>query len=86
MTGEPTEETGPTKPEDRAPTKEQVWSYRGYSLKPSEFTSALTTYYQAEIDRSNVWRQRLDATGGRCQCDQPHSAWTGTKARRNGGR
>ena len=62
MTGEPTDEIGQAKPEDGAPTKEQVWSYRGYSLKPSEFTSALTTYYQAEIDRSNVWRQRLDAT------------------------
>ena len=41
---------------------EHVWSFRGYSLRPSEFTSALTAYYQAEIDRSNVWRQRLDAT------------------------
>ena len=41
---------------------EHVWSFRGYSLRPSEFTSALTAYYHAEIDRSNTWRQRLDAT------------------------
>lgn len=41
---------------------EHVWSFRGYSLRPSEFTSALTAYYQAEIERSNVWRQRLDTT------------------------
>jgi len=47
---------------DPLPNSEHVWSYRGYSLRPAEFAGALTSYYQAEIDRSNVWRQRLDTT------------------------
>lgn len=44
------------------PAREQVWRFRGYELRPSEFTSAMTAYYQAEIERSNTWRMRLDAT------------------------
>ena len=58
----------PSEPSGGAPegpdplANEHVWSFRGYSLRPSEFTSALTAYYHAEIDRSNTWRQRLDAT------------------------
>lgn len=42
--------------------QERVWSYRGYTLRPSEFTTAMVHYYRAEIQRSNVWRNRLDAT------------------------
>lgn len=56
---------GPTQPPSDVPDSapgEHVWSFRGYSLKPAEFTSALTAYYQAEIERSNTWRQRLDTT------------------------
>lgn len=48
--------TGPAAP------AEPVWSYRGYTLRPSEFTTAMVHYYRAEIQRSNVWRSRLDAT------------------------
>ncbi|MGQ9490363.1 MAG: DUF2270 domain-containing protein [Anaerolineae bacterium] len=48
--------TGPATP------AEPVWSYRGYTLRPSEFTTAMVHYYRAEIQRSNVWRSRLDAT------------------------
>jgi uncharacterized membrane protein len=43
-------------------TDEPVWSYRGYHLRPSEFTTAMVHYYRAEIQRSNTWRMRLDNT------------------------
>ncbi len=39
-----------------------VWRFRGYELRPSEFTTAMVHYYRAEIQRSNTWRNRLDAT------------------------
>ena len=41
---------------------EPVWSFRGYNLRPSEFTTAMVHYYRAEIQRSNTWRNRLDTT------------------------
>ncbi len=41
---------------------EPVWSYRGYNLRPSEFTTAMVHFYRAEIQRSNTWRNRLDNT------------------------
>lgn len=44
------------------PLKEPVWKFRGYELRPSEFTTAMVHYYRAEIQRSNTWRNRLDAT------------------------
>jgi len=44
------------------PLKEPVWKFRGYELRPSEFTTAMVHYYRGEIQRSNVWRNRLDAT------------------------
>jgi len=31
-------------------------------MRPSEFNTAMVHYYRAEIQRSNVWRQRLDNT------------------------
>jgi len=43
-------------------TRQPVWSYKGYELRPSEFTTAMVHYYRAEIQRSNTWRTRLDAT------------------------
>jgi len=42
--------------------QEPVWTYRGYNLRPSEFTTAMVHYYRAEIQRSNTWRMRLDNT------------------------
>lgn len=53
-----TNETGqiPKNPE------EPVWTYRGYSLKTSEFVTAMVHFFRAEIQRANVWRQRLDTT------------------------
>ena len=44
------------------PPEEPVWTYRGYSLKSSEFVTAMVHFFRAEIQRANVWRQRLDTT------------------------
>ena len=41
---------------------EPVWTYRGYRLRSSEFTTAMVHLFRAEINRANVWRQRLDTT------------------------
>jgi uncharacterized membrane protein len=41
---------------------EPVWTFRGYQLRPSEFTTAMVHFFRAEISRANVWRQRLDTT------------------------
>jgi uncharacterized membrane protein len=43
-------------------SSEPVWTYRGYQLKASEFTTAMVHFFRAEVQRANVWRQRLDAT------------------------
>jgi uncharacterized membrane protein len=44
------------------PVEEPVWTYRGYHLKTSEFVTAMVHFFRAEIQRANVWRQRLDTT------------------------
>ncbi len=54
-----TEQTNPT---GRNPDAEPVWTYRGYRLRPSEFTTAMVHFFRAEVQRANVWRQRLDTT------------------------
>jgi uncharacterized membrane protein len=41
---------------------EPVWTFRGYQMRPAEFNTAMVHYYRAEIQRSNVWRSRLDNT------------------------
>ena len=43
-------------------TEEPAWTYRGYKLKASEFVTAMVHLFRAEIQRANVWRQRLDTT------------------------
>jgi uncharacterized membrane protein len=43
-------------------TNEPVWTYRGYRLRGSEFTTAMVHLYRGEVQRANVWRQRLDST------------------------
>ena len=43
-------------------SEEPVWTYRGYQLKSSEFVTAMVHFFRAEIQRANVWRQRLDTT------------------------
>jgi uncharacterized membrane protein len=42
--------------------EEPVWTYRGYHLRASEFVTAMVHLFRAEIQRANVWRQRLDMT------------------------
>jgi len=44
------------------PDTEAVWTFRGYRLRPSEFTTAMVHFFRAEVQRANVWRQRLDTT------------------------
>lgn len=48
-------------PEDPA-VEEPVWTYRGYKLKSGEFVTAMVHFFRAEIQRANIWRQRLDTT------------------------
>lgn len=50
-----------TKQQEPAP-EEPVWTYRGYQLRTSEFVTAMVHLFRAEIQRANVWRQRLDTT------------------------
>ena len=50
-----------TKPPPAAPN-EPGWTFRGYGLRPSEFTTAMVHFYRGELDRSNTWRSRLDNT------------------------
>jgi len=47
---------------DSPNSEEPVWTYRGYSIKASEFVTAMVHFFRAEISRANVWRQRLDTT------------------------
>ncbi|MEP7133528.1 MAG: DUF2270 domain-containing protein [Chloroflexota bacterium] len=49
-------------PPPPAQEEEAVWTYRGYKLKTSEFVTAMVHLFRAEIQRANVWRQRLDTT------------------------
>ena len=44
------------------PVDEPVWTYRGYSIRASEFVTAMVHFFRAEVQRANVWRQRLDTT------------------------
>jgi len=46
----------------RPPGEEAVWTYRGYQMRGGEFNTAMVHFFRAEIARSNIWRQRLDAT------------------------
>jgi uncharacterized membrane protein len=55
----PPPKTGESKVQD---PDEPVWTYRGYRLKTSEFVTAMVHLFRAEIQRANVWRQRLDTT------------------------
>ena len=42
--------------------EEPVWTYRGYRLKAGQFVTAMVHFFRAEVQRANVWRQRLDTT------------------------
>jgi uncharacterized membrane protein len=51
-----------SQPAGEGETSEPVWTFRGYRLRASEFTTAMVHLFRAEIQRANAWRQRLDAT------------------------
>ena len=38
------------------------WQFRGYKLDADEFHNAMQHFYRGELERSNVWRTRLDST------------------------
>lgn len=40
----------------------EVWTFHGYHLDPSNFTTAMVHFYRAEVTRTNTWRNRLDTT------------------------
>lgn len=50
------------KPRKQAEPQVPVWTYRGYQLQTSEFVTAMVHFFRAEVQRANVWRQRLDTT------------------------
>jgi len=47
--------------EQQAP-EDSTWTFKGYRLKSSEFVSAMAHEFRAEVQRTNVWRTRMDAT------------------------
>jgi uncharacterized membrane protein len=57
-----TKSTRSKKPPKQENPEEPVWTYRGYKLKTSEFVTAMVHFFRAEVNRANVWRQRLDTT------------------------
>lgn len=60
----PTEEQHTENGKSRAnqPEDDDVWSFRGYHLRPSEFNTAMVHFYRGEVTRANTWRMRLDST------------------------
>ncbi len=49
-------------PSQSTAESEPVWTYRGYHLRASEFTTAMVHFFRAEVHRANIWRTRLDTT------------------------
>lgn len=58
----PVKSAKPQKNPKQEVPEEPVWTYRGYRLQTSEFVTAMVHLFRAEIQRANVWRQRLDTT------------------------
>ena len=56
------DEMPPIPPVQEGSAADAVWTFRGYRLRASEFTTAMVHLFRAEVQRANVWRQRLDAT------------------------
>jgi len=54
--------TKPKKRPKQAKPEDAAWTYRGYQLQTSEFVTAMVHLFRAEVQRANVWRQRLDTT------------------------
>lgn len=58
----PVDSTNPKDKEQPQDPEEPVWTYRGYKMKSGEFVTAMVHFFRAEVNRANVWRQRLDTT------------------------
>jgi len=56
-----TDQSSPQDKQTKNPD-EPVWTYRGYRLRTGEFVTAMVHFFRAEVQRANVWRQRLDTT------------------------
>jgi len=57
--------TTPVTPAEASPPGEEdarTWTFRGYRLDPTHFTTAMVHFYRGEVSRANIWRTRLDAT------------------------
>jgi uncharacterized membrane protein len=54
----------PNSPHDPAeePAGQAGWTFRGHQMQPAEFSNAMVQLYQAEMQRANTWRTRLDHT------------------------
>jgi uncharacterized membrane protein len=62
-TGPPPDAAGPEPAAPRTPHDHDfVWTFRGYRLRAGDFTTAMVHFFRAEVQRANIWRQRLDAT------------------------
>ena len=61
-TSDQTETEEGTAQAQKMPAGKPVWTYRGYQLRASDFTTAMVHFFRAEVQRANVWRQRLDTT------------------------
>lgn len=55
-------ETQASSPPPTSDSDENVWTFRGYRIRPGEFNTAMVHFYRGEITRSNLWRTRLDST------------------------
>ncbi|MGD1996062.1 MAG: DUF2270 domain-containing protein [Anaerolineae bacterium] len=42
--------------------RESEWTFRGYHLDASDFSTAMAHLYRGEVSRANTWRTRLDTT------------------------
>lgn len=58
MTDAPDSQGSEPQPSPREP----LWSFRGHELGSGEFVAAMAHLYRGELDRANVWRERLDVT------------------------
>lgn len=59
---QPTPQDQAAQPVPPPPNSEAFWTYRGHEMRAGEFNTAMVHFFRGEIQRSNVWRQRLDAT------------------------
>ena len=58
----PAQPNGDETPEPPPAPSEPVWRFRGYQLRPAEFTTAMVHLYEGELQRATAWRSRLDNT------------------------